>query len=149
MNNFGVRGNGSGYTRWLGQAARFNKVRRGGSLTGVETVKSLTRPKRLDAYARTSARSRVTQIARQADDLDEPADDRTVDMLAALGPCESAYSADEANLVDWAGKSRAQFEELQAHFGFVGGAHQEYARYFNRTKLAKNPWEFIQGPRPG
>ena len=64
-------------------------------------------------YARTTAKTRVTQIALQADALDEPADDRTVDMLAALDPCESAYYADEANLVDWAGKSRAQFKELR------------------------------------
>ena len=59
----------------MGQATRFNNVRRGACLTGVDVVKSLTRQTKLDAYARITAKTRVTQIALQADDLDEPADD--------------------------------------------------------------------------
>ena len=65
-------------------------------------------------------------------------------MLSALSPEESAFYAQEENVLDLAGKSSAQFEELEQHYGFLGGSYDQYIAYLNRSDLPSSMWQFIE-----
>ena len=62
-------------------------------------------------------------------------------MLDALPPEEREFYRDEANVVDWTGKSRALFQEIEEKFA-VGGSHEQYVRYFARSDLPEGMWNF-------
>ena len=63
-------------------------------------------------------------------------------MLQALSPDESAFYAEESNLVDLKGKSMTVFRELEARYGFVGGSKEEYVSYFHRTDMDTSLWDW-------
>ena len=132
---------GQAQTWILSESARLNTARRGLVLTGVDATAVLSTRTSADSYQRV-ARTRVAQEPLIAESIDEPASNNFVDMLEGLGPVESEFYRTEANLVDWSGKSLTQFREIQDHFGFVGGTHQQYLAYFHRRDLPRQMWTF-------
>jgi hypothetical protein len=81
------------------------------------------------------------QIEIVAELIDEPSSDAVVPLLEALSAEESAYYADEEQVVDLESKSQVLFEEVEERFGFVGGRQEEYIRYFHR-RLPAQMWEW-------
>ena len=132
----------------LREAARLERSRRtdfldrGGELTGAQATASLLKN---HADSRYGARRgpEVPQIPLQSDLLDEPVVEQVVMMLDALSPEESAFYAQESHVLDLAGKSTAQFEEIELHYGFIGGSYDEYVRYLLRSDLPRSMWRFV------
>ena len=60
-----------------------------------------------------------------------------------LSPLRSLFYAEEANVLDTCAKSVAQFEELEAHYCFLGGSYDEYVRYMLRSDLPPGMWRFV------
>ena len=133
---------GQVHSHILGECARLNTARRGLVLTGVDMASSLVKRTRAESYHRV-ARTKVVQEPLVAECIDEPDNNRVVDMLSALGPEEAAYYSSEHNLVDWSGKSLEQFKELQTQYGFVGGTQEQYRAHFLRTDLPKDMWTYM------
>ena len=123
------------------EATRLVRGRRGLGLTGVQAVSELVKSSFVGAYSRElSTRSSHEVLAANA--VDEPTDTVIVDMLSALPEEDAAFYADEANVIDYEGKSDALFKELEDRYGFVGGSEAEYAAYFRRPDLPDNLWHF-------
>ena len=72
-----------------------------------------------------------------ADRIDEVVTSRVVDMMEALPPEEAAFYKDEENVVDWKGKLQIVKEELELHYGCVGGSESEWAKYLHREDLPR------------
>ena len=70
-----------------------------------------------------------------ADRMVEPKDDGCIDMLAALPAEDAAYYAEEQNVVETAGKCSVLFEEIESHYGFIGGELDEFLRYLRRPDV--------------
>ena len=51
--------------------------------------------------------------------VDEPSDDRRVEMLQVLSAEEAAYYAEESEVVDLAGKCHLLGREIEERYGFV------------------------------
>ena len=83
------------------------------------------------------------QVPLLADRLVEPKpDEKPVPMLEALPPLEASFYACESNVISWAGKSRVQVEELEAQYGFYGGTLEEVLKYFSKTDMPEQMWEW-------
>ena len=95
----------------------------------------------MDSYGLRFAR-REKHVELKADQIDEPAHTRTVNMLEALPAEEAAYYAQEHHVADSAGKSQQIFNEIEAQYGFLGGSLQEYLAYFRRPDLPSNLWKW-------
>ena len=67
--------------------------------------------------------------------VDEPNDGRKVVMLLVLSAEESAYYADENEVVDPAGKSYQLGREIEERYGFVAGTEDDYIRYLERPDV--------------
>lgn len=119
----------------LRTAALLAKARRGLSLTGVHynPVAALLKMP-LDEWGYASG-DRVKQVPMIADRMVEPSDAQSIDMLAALPPDDAIFYADEQNVVDKNGKSQILFEEIEEHYGFVGGSSDEYLKYLRREDV--------------
>ena len=50
------------------------------------------------------------------------------------------FYALEANVLDTAGKSQIIFEELERHYGFIGGDEHERVSYLLRDDLPLDMW---------
>ncbi len=109
------------------------RARRGFNLTGVQPLASLLKAS-LDesGYVRPAT---VRQVAMVADRIVEPADEGFINMLDALPAEDAAYYADEANVVETGGKCSVLFEEIEAHYGFIGGELDEFLRYLRRPDV--------------
>ena len=106
------------------------------SSTGACAVAEIIKTSRTDNYSFTSNRARV-HATLNSDAVDEPSDDGVVDMLQALDVEEAEFYSSEDNVIDFEGRSQTIFNELEEHFGFVGGTESEYVRYFHRANLPK------------
>ena len=84
----------------------------------------------------------VSQVPLIANLIDEPPDDSVVELLSALPPEERAYYSAEEHVIERCGKSQVTFEEIQQHYGFVGGSTSEYAAFFHRKDLPARMWRF-------
>ena len=77
--------------------------------------------------------------------MDEPAaDSAIVELLEALPPEERDYYSCEDHVIDWTGKSRELFEEIQEQYSFVGGEYSQYVAYFARDDLPPQMWHFVE-----
>ena len=65
-------------------------------------------------------------------------------MLAALPNEESRFYAEEDNVVDWGGKSEQLLRELEAHYGYLGGSQEEWAKYLCRPDLPPRLWTVMR-----
>jgi hypothetical protein len=105
----------------LSEACAFAKRRRGSALTGVRSCAKLLKKIDTEIYSESGARPAQRELLRPFD-VDEPTDERCVDMLACLPPEDAAFYEVEANVVELAGKSQILFEEIEERHCFVGGA---------------------------
>ena len=117
----------------LSRVALEVRARRGFDLTGVQPLASLLKAS-LDesGYVRPAG---VRQVAMVAERMVEPKDDGHIDMLEALPAEDAAYYACEENVVETAGKSSVLFEEIESHYGFIGGELDEFLRYLRRPDV--------------
>ena len=113
----------------LREAQRLRLARRGCDLTGVHALEELIHKQANMPYGMAA---KVPHEAMRASDIDEPGVENlaTVDMLKVMSAEEAAYYAGEKNVVDYAEKPKVLFEELQQHYGFIGGTEVEYVKYF-------------------
>ena len=70
-----------------------------------------------------------------ADRIVEPKSDQCIDMLSALPEEDSLFYSREECVVEKEGKSETLFQEIEAHYGFVGGEKQEYIKYLSRPDV--------------
>ena len=84
------------------EALRLSSARQGMLLSGAEAAASLLKTGLKDVYGTIPAAG--PHVTLQADAVDEPTDDGTVDMLAALPACGAGFYAEEANVVHPLGK---------------------------------------------
>ena len=84
-----------------------------------------------------------SQIELIAARLDEPAVSTYVDMLQALPPGEAAFYQHECNVVSTEVRSEVIQTELEAQYGFLGGAHSEWIAYLQRPDLPINMWVYL------
>ena len=104
------------------EASSFERVRRGLGPTGAHSAASLLKLDLADRY--TGGGTGQAHEELRAMDIDEPKDLATVDMLPALSVEESAYYSEESHVVDWNGKSKHIFDELEDRYVFVGGTEE-------------------------
>lgn len=84
---------------------------------------------------------RVKQVPMIADRMVEPKSLQCLDMLSALPNDDAIYYAEERNVVDSGGKSQVLFEEIEEHYGFIGGTKEEYIKYLHRPDV-QHLWEW-------
>ena len=123
------------------EASSFERVRRGLGPTGAHSAASRLKLDPADRY--TGGGTGQAHEELRAMDTDEPKDLATVDMLSALSVEESAYYSEESHVVDWNGKSKHIFDELEDRYVFVGGTEEEYIKYFERSDLPSGMWRWI------
>ena len=70
-----------------------------------------------------------------AEDVDEPLDVSKVIMLDCVSPEEASFYEAESNVVDYEGKSEIIFQEIEEHFGFIGGTEQAFIEYMRREEV--------------
>ena len=70
-----------------------------------------------------------------ADRIVEPKGEQCIDMLSALPEEDSLFYSREEYVVEKEGKSETLFQEIEAHYGFVGGEKQEYIKYLSRPDV--------------
>ena len=131
----------SAHQTMLREAKCFERRRRGESSTGAHQLARLIHSTAHDQYS-VKAASEMPRVTMKAAAIDEPDHERTVDMLNALTERESQYYSCEANVIDPVGKSTAQFEEIESHYAFVAGSHEEYIAYFHRS-LPSRMWVWL------
>ena len=126
-------------SRILSRVALEVRARRSFDLTGVQPLASLLKAS-LDesGYVRPAA---VRQVAMVADRMVEPKDDGFIDMLEALPAEDAVYYEQESNVVETGGKCSALFEEIESHYGFIGGELEEFLRYLRRPDVT-HLWEW-------
>ena len=128
----------------LRESHRLCIERRGSRLTSAETVAKLIKHDKIDRYG--SVRKKMgKQAVLVAALVDEPTDERVVEMLEVLSAEEAAYYASEDNVIESSGKSQIIFEEIEQRYGFLGGSLEEYLEYFQRPDLPKGLWDFTTG----
>ena len=129
----------------LEEAAPFERRRREQAPTGVHSVSSLLKVSETEVYSQ-----RPHAVAREslrANDVDEPADDACVEMLAALPDEDAMLHASEHNVVERSGKSQVIFEEIEERHCFIGGSLDSYAEYLRRPDLPRGEramWRFVK-----
>ena len=123
----------------LQHAVLLAQARREATLTGVQAVSELSHSVPGATYGEWAPRGCLHEEMR-ALAIDEPGDDSVVDMLDALDPLESAYYAEESQVLAWSGKSEVMFHELELAYGFVGGSLEEYVGYYHRRDLPSGMW---------
>ena len=84
-------------------AQEFAEARRPGMVTGAPALRELPKLSMMTYDGSSKQRIHAEFIA---DRIDEVVSLRTVDMLDALPEDEAAFYRDEANVVDWTGKSQ-------------------------------------------
>lgn len=115
------------------------RARRSFDLTGVRAVASLLKaPLDESGYVKPTG---VRQVSMIADRMVEPSDARSISMLDALPAEDAAYYSEEHHVVEASGKSRVLFNEIEAHYGFVGGELDEFLKYLRRDDV-KHLWEW-------
>ena len=124
---------------------RFAVERRGGCPTGVHAVASLLKLLPCEAYLR-RGRALSTHQSFVAERMDEPKDDRCVDMLQALPESERLFYSSEDNVVDLSDFSQVVYDELHQRYAFLGGRESEWIKYLNRSDLPVGLWRFITAP---
>ena len=124
----------------LGEAASFDRARRGLGLSGDRAVEALTKQTFHGTYTR--ARTMTPHVSFRANLVAEPKDDFKVDMLAAMPPEDRDYYNSEDNVVDPCGVPPCLLKELESRFSFVGGSYNEYVKYFFRPDLPRGLWSF-------
>ena len=109
-------------------------------LIGAQCTAGLLKADMIDRY---SVRAKAhAQVPMQAEAIDEPPrNSPVVELLEALPPEEREFYSREEHVVCWIGKSQVLFEEIEEHYSFVGGSHQEYAKYF-QLDLPDRMWKF-------
>ena len=125
----------------LAESARLCNARRGEILTGADAVAKLCKTTSHDSYSRGSRRE-VPQVPLLASAIDEPSSSRCVSMLETLDYREAAFYGSEESVIEDYGKSQVLFHEIESHYGFVGGSHQEYVKYFVRSDLPDGYWVY-------
>ncbi len=123
----------------LSRVACMVRERRGLALTGVQALASLLKaPLDETGYVRPTG---VRQVPMLADNIIEPKDDKYICMLQALPREDAAYYQLEDNVVETKGKCSALFEEIEQHYGFIGGELQEFLKYLRRPDV-RHLWEW-------
>lgn len=84
---------------------------------------------------------RVKQVPMIAEHIVEPKNVQYIDMLSALPNDDAIFYADKCSVVDSAGKSQVLFEEIEEHYGFIGGSKEEYLKYLHRPDV-QHLWQW-------
>ena len=85
---------------------------------------------------------RVVAVEVDAEQLGEPNNDKTVEMLLSLDEEESFYYSSESHVLEPAGKAACILESLEQQYGFVGGSHAEYLKYWHRSNIPTQMWKW-------
>ena len=138
----------------LRDATLFAQVRRGFSLSGdhgaglqrqVATAKLVKNGTVEGGYVKMARQVPMVPLCAEA--LDEPTDDKTVDMLLSLDEEESFFYSAESHLLETTGKAPCIMDDLERQYGFVGGSHFEHLKYWYRQDLLKNMWKWALASR--
>ena len=138
----------------LRDATLFAQIRRGSALSGdhgagtqrqVATAKLVKNGTVEGGYVKMARQVPMVPLCAEA--LDEPKDDKTVDMLLSLDEEESFFYSAESHLLETAGKANCIMDGLERQYGFVGGSHFEYLKYWYRQGLPKNMWKWTLASR--
>ena len=131
------------HRRAMTESARLERWRGSSGCIGVQAAARVARSSPHEIYGakRGPAERRVTLLA---DMLDEPDDDRVVEMLEALGPEDSAYYSKREHVVRGGSRSEQLYNDLVDRFVFVAGAQVEYEKYFARP-LPQGMWGWAGG----
>ena len=113
-------------------------VRRPERVTGVQALRGLLK---LGEVSYTGSKRTAVHVPFESALIDEVVTHRVVHMLDALPECEAAFYQDEANVIDWTGKSVIMKEELEQHYGFLGGSESEWIKYHHRADLPPGLWD--------
>ena len=131
----------------LSEATQFARVRRESAPSGVHGASARRQHATANLIKNSVNDGSYVQVSKQmpmipmiADALDEPNNDRTVDMLLGLDAEESQYYSKESNVLDPAGKAACMLEALEQRYAFVGGSHYQYLRYWHRSDLPNQMW---------
>jgi hypothetical protein len=131
----------------LSEATQFARVRRESAPSGVHGASARRQHATASLIKNSVNDGSYVQVSKQmpmipmiADALDEPNNDRTVDMLLGLDAEESQYYSEESNVLDPAGKAACMLEALEQRYAFVGGSHYQYLRYWHRSDLPNQMW---------
>ena len=131
----------------LSEATQFARVRRESAPSGVHGASARRQHATASLIKNSVNDGSYVQVSKQmpmipmiADALDEPNNDRTVDMLLGLDAEESQYYSKESNVLDPAGKAACMLEALEQRYAFVGGSHYQYLRYWHRSDLPNQMW---------
>ena len=117
-------------------------VRRPDGVTGVQAISELLKLS-AESYSKGKGLQKTSVHADfVADRIDEVVSLKTVPMLDALPDLEASFYAEESNVVDWSGKSETLKEELEQHYGFLGGSRDEWVKYLLRPDLPPGLWTF-------
>ena len=120
--------------RLLRQASVLARERRGLSLTGAQSAASILLKTPMDDFGYLKMGG-ITQVSMVADRMVEPKNEHYIDMLTALPDEDSLFYSREEYVVEKEGKSETLFQEIEAHYGFVGGEKQEYVKYLSRSDV--------------
>ena len=116
------------------------RARRGLGLTGVRDAAAIllkTSPD-ADGYVRAQ---KVRQVSMLADKMVEPPVSSSIDMLEVLPEEDSKFYSCEEHVVETEGKSEVIFQEIEEHYGFVGGTLEEYLKYLSRPDV-ESLWQW-------
>lgn len=120
----------------LTEAASLHRARRNSGLTDATAVDEILSKSNANSYSRSSPS--ISQVPLVADAIDEPSGDHAIELLEALDPSEALFYSQEDQFVDPFRKSTTHFKDIEAHYGFIGGDHDQYLNYFYRTDLPKD-----------
>ena len=120
--------------RVLQQSSVLARERRGLCLTGAQSAASILLKTPMDdqGYLKVGG---IPQVSMVADRIVEPKSEHYIDMLTALPEEDSLFYSKEEYVVEKEGKSEILFQEIEAHYGFVGGDKHEYIKYLSRQDV--------------
>ena len=128
------------YFRALAAARRSLVARRNLGLTGVPAAQELLKMHRVETYG---CKADHAQVNFEASRIDEPGHAKIVPLAEALPWEERAYYEEEANVIDWFGKSEVLRQEIEDHYAFVGGRQLEWVAYLLRGDLPPMMWCYM------
>ena len=120
--------------RVLQQSSVLARERRGLCLTGAQSASSILLKTPMDDHGYLKMGG-IPQVSMIADRIVEPKNEHYIDMLTALPEEDSLFYSKEEYVVEKEGKSEILFQEIEAHYGFVGGDKKEYIKYLARPDV--------------
>ena len=118
----------------LSESSKLARARRGLGLTGAIAASRLVTTDPEERYGKIS-KTTTPHTMMIASAIDEPQDEWTVNMLAALPQDERCFYEDEGAVIDYEFKSEILFNDLEEQYGFVGGTYEQCLAYFLRTDM--------------